>query len=311
MLCVIPFHRGDKPQTIKLANWINELGSVSDHECLLVFDESTTSEGVLTPLQSAFKSVSIFVVPNVPDADWASGNGDASACNEMWISTAWHIYYNKKCPWLWCEPDCCPMYPAWLDDIEAAYVAAGKKCLGAQVNASGGERMSGIAVYPDRVCDVSFKAMQATIVPWDIVGAPDFIKHGAFTRLIHHVLRAPNDKPTFPDSGSLESIPAGTALFHPCKDGALFDRIRELEKHIRRYDYPTVTKVGEVETPGAHNAASIPPPAISSATTWIGEVRERVKELAKLADTQARKHTLHIELREARLIGGARKRKKK
>jgi len=244
VICVIPFHRYDKEQAIRLANHIRDMGGVSNHDCLLVYDEGTTSEGVLGPLTEAFRNVSIFVVPDEPDIRWNAQTKDASAPNEMWVSTAWHIYYNQKCPWLWCEVDCCPMYPAWLDDIEADYLKSGKMGMGAKVLASTGERISGIAVYPAKTCDASFKAMQPGNVPWDVVGALDFLKKFHQTTLIHHLCIDRSQLPTFPDQASLSIIPQGTALFHPNKTGDLIERLRERANASRQVNQ----SIGKSET---------------------------------------------------------------
>lgn len=229
MLIVLPFCHRDLPQAEGLARWIAELGGVEKHDCLLVHEKHVPAESVAAPLASAFRTVSELLVFNVPQADWSSGNGDASACNEMWIQTATHVQSSLKVRWLWMEPDCCPLRRTWADEIEADDRAGGKPFSAARVTASTGPRLSGIAVYPPSVASYSVAALMAERVPWDLAGAADFAKHGHFTGRIHHVLRTSANAPTFPDAAALDAIPPGAALFHPCKDGSLIERLRTIE----------------------------------------------------------------------------------
>lgn len=228
MICVIPFHAKDRALAQKQAEWIMELGNVSDFDCLLVHESNVSAAGIIEHLQGCFKSVSQFHPAAVPEADWSAGTGDARAANEMWIQTAWHIHGAIKQSWLWMEPDCVPLKPNWLKEIQEEYRNARKRVMGAKVTPSTGQvRISGVAVYPPSVMECGQSAMVAERVPWDVAGAQDFVKHGCFTTAIYHVLRTSKEAPTFPSLKELATIPSTAAIFHPCKDGTLIDRLRE------------------------------------------------------------------------------------
>lgn len=247
MLLVLPFCQKDKPNAERLSRWILELGGVKNHECLLVHDVGTDTGGILAPLQEAFKEVTLNIVANVPVADWSAGKGDASACNEMWVSTAWFIYYKYKKHWLWCEPDCTPTRSTWMDEIDADHVASGMPFSGPRVNVSDGSfRLGGNAVYPKNVCDFTTNALMTSTVPWDVAGASEIAKHSNFTELFQHVPSPPGQAPKFPDAASLGMIHPRTALFHPCKEGSLIDRLREKRRSATTFEVsspiPTISE---------------------------------------------------------------------
>lgn len=234
MLCVIPYYHGDKHLAVQLACWIRDLGGVKNHECLLVIDTSTTADDVIEPLQQAFEKVSW--IPSEPAGEqgsWGKGTIDATAPNEMFLNANTHIQYVLKVPYFYMETDCCPMYPAWLDDIDAQYQEAlrlKKPFMGAYVNIPSLEpHMTGNAVYPPNVCDHSLAMMVPGKIAWDYAGRIDTVglKKAHFTTLIQHEYRIHGKEPTFPDQDSLSVIRPETAVFHRCKDGTLIERLRE------------------------------------------------------------------------------------
>lgn len=271
MLVVLPFHAGDKPLAIKLAQWIRDLGGVSNHDCLMVHDHACDVSEVDEPLRKAFRHVSEFVAMGVPKANWQEGKGDARACNEMWIQTAGHIFREMRVPWLWMEPDCTPLFSTWSDDFQSAYTACRKPFMGAQVKPSKGlMRMSGIGFYPAAVCEYGQRALLADKLPWDVAGASEFLKHTHFTNLIQHVLRTSAQAPTFPTQESLSHIMAGAVLFHPCKDGSLIDRLREKKGG----DVKCLTVVPSAKTSESNTAEPIAGNASPSSNPMVEAITE-------------------------------------
>lgn len=235
MLCVIPFFSGDKHLAVNLAKWIEQLGGVRNHDCLLVVDKSTDSKDVIEPLRRAFKSVT--ETPSEPTGDqgqWGNGTTNAEAPNEMWLTASAYIYHKLKCRWFWLESDAVPLRPTWLDDIEAEDKRGGKPFTGAYVNIQPHEpHMSGIAVYPPNVPDHSLKMATPGVIAWDYAGRGDTVGKGKahFTTLIQHEYRIHGEPPNFPTMESLSVIKPGTAVFHRCKNDSLIARLRE--KHIK------------------------------------------------------------------------------
>lgn len=240
MIVCIPYHSRDFQLAKKLSERIAKLGNVSEFTCLLIHEEGITNQGIIEPLRSVFKEVKELIVQDVPVADWSAGTGDARAANEVWIQTAWYIHYKIKDYWLWLEPDCVVMHASWAKDFRAEYVKCQRRVMGAEVIPSNGvKRLSGIAMYPPSVCECGNSALIAHRIPWDVAGATDFLKHGYATKQIYHVLRTSKDAPTFPTLNELRLIPEGTAIFHPCKDGSLIDRLNEKEGGAV-IEYPSV-----------------------------------------------------------------------
>lgn len=245
MLAVISFYSGDKPLAVNLANWILQLGGVSNHDCLLVVDKSTTPIGVVDPLRKAFKSVTITSAEPVGEQGaWGNGTTNAEAPNEAWLTASAYVYHKLNCRWFWLETDAVPTRSTWLDEIEAEDKRGGKPFMGAFVNIPPHEpHMSGIAVYPPNVPDHSLKMATPGTTAWDYAGRGDTVGKGKahFTTLIQHEYRIHGESPNFPTQESLSVIKPGTAVFHRCKNDSLIARLRE--KQI--VDAPSVTNVQE------------------------------------------------------------------
>lgn len=231
MLCVIPFHAGDRSQAIQLAQWMKDLGGVKHHPCLLVVDKGTMKDGVVEPLEQAFKSVTvIYAEPAGQQGEWGKGTTDATAANEMFLTAATYIQEVIKTPWALVEPDATPMRATWLDELEAEYLRGGKPFMGAYVNVPPHEpHMSGNGVYPAVVALHSLDMMRAGKIAWDYQGRHDTVggRKAHFTNLIQHDYRVHGAPATFPTIESLSIIKPETALYHRCKDGTLIERLRE------------------------------------------------------------------------------------
>lgn len=252
MLCVLAFFSGDKHLAVNLANWIERLGGVSTHDCLLVVDKSTDSSGVIEPLRRAFKSViETSSEPAGSQGTWGTGTTDATAANEMWLTAGDYVYHKLRRPWMWLESDAVPMRSSWLDEIENEYTRCRKPFMGAYVNIPPHEpHMSGNAVYPVDVAEHSLEMKIPNKIAWDYAGRRDTVgkQKAHFTQLIQHEYRVHGEAPTFPTRDSLKIIRPGTAIFHRCKDSSLIDRLREIHEEKRG-----ATAIGEKMTPETVN----------------------------------------------------------
>lgn len=235
MLCVLAICSRDKEQAVKLANWIQELGGVSEHDCLLAVHKDTDSAGVIEPLTKAFARVAEFPVT---DEIIVERDRYVYAANIMWKRAANHIAdMNEPMPWLWIEPDSCPTVSTWMNDFAAEYKAFAKPFLHELVTTPTGQRNSGIGIYPARVRDYTDRLWQLSDTSWDVLLSPDFIQHTHHTTLIQDsfcMFGNPEIVPTFPDVASLSFIRKGVALFHRCKDGSVIDRLRERKTAPKR-----------------------------------------------------------------------------
>jgi len=320
MFCVLPFHAGDRHLAIKLAEWIKKLGGVSAHKLILAYDSATTVDGVIEPLRDAFTSVEALKIVGAPRADWSAGTGDASACNEMWIQVAQH-FGRMEGPnhWFWLEPDAIPMKSTWMDELDEEYRKNRKGFMGARVlTSSGVERMSGIAAYPPSVAKYSTTAMLTDKVAWDIAGAQDFKKSCHYTRLIYHVLRTSADAPKFKSQQELNTIPKETAVFHPCKDGSLIDRLIERSDGIdippekdSTSDYVSRLKRMEGNPPMVAAPVEVKQECHGEEILTLADRFRNMAETAArlIEDKPGRKAQFVAAMRDAHLIGPAKKRK--
>jgi hypothetical protein len=223
MLIVLAFHNGDKPQTVRLANWINELGGVKNHECLLLRDPRIDDLGVVEPLTQAFGKVTSLKY-HTPMDGWPM------APNAMFDYVCRYIQEFLKVPFLWIEPDSIPLKSNWLDQIEVQYRGCGQPFMGQMVIVprefpDPRDHMSGVAVYPPDVCIRARGVLNCSSVAWDVAGAKEILHQMHDTKLIQHSWKAES----FLDAASLARIRPEAVIFHQNKDGSLIDRLRGIK----------------------------------------------------------------------------------
>lgn len=227
MLCVIAYCAKDKDTTVRLANWIAELGGVGNHDCILGVHTDTDTTGIYDVLAGAFRRVGSFLIDE-------EATIYPFIANQMWKRCAQHVAdgIDEPQPWFWLEPDAVPLTPNWLDAIEAEYKAVNKPFLLDKVVTPTSVHNSGVGVYPARVRDYTTQLWNLANIPWDVFFKEDFTPHTHHTGLIHDKFYAKWDDPTsgppvFPDAQSLDIIEPRAVLFHRNKDGSLIDRLRE------------------------------------------------------------------------------------
>lgn len=240
MICVFGFCGKDKHLAIQWANWVDELGGVRGHDCLLVYQQGEKPDGVLQPLQHAFRKV--WALECYDDAStWPAGP------NIMWQIAAQQIQcpkpknkpwpYPDRQPWLWMEPDAIPLSPRWMDEIEHDYIQGGKAFMGDLVNAfTAGDptvtpHMSGIGVYPEQIVNYTDRFNGLEGEAWDTYFARDFLHNFHQTKLIHHLFwekRDPNTAPSFNTEQDLLKIRPEAVIYHRVKDSTkLISMLRE------------------------------------------------------------------------------------
>lgn len=225
MLLIFPFCAKDKPIAKRLADWISELGGVSNHDCLMAVHIDTNSDGVREVLEGCFKRVAEF---SVDDLDTSY----PLVANNMWKRSAQHVAdMNESMPWFWIEPDAVPLVPEWLDRIEAEYLEKKKPFLLDQVITPSSVHNSGIGVYPAKVRNYTTKLWALEHIPWDVFFKEDFTPNTHHTALIHDKFyeewgKLDSGPPVFPDAESLKKIEPDAVIFHRNKDGSLIKLLR-------------------------------------------------------------------------------------
>lgn len=235
LLVVLPFFSGDEHMLLDNLAWMKELDGKLNYPCLLSCDNKTDPAAALAAASEVFASVAVFQYPRSQHETWPHQQ------NNAFMQAAWHIGSKLKTPWLWCETDCVPMCPRWLDVLWGEYVK-GKKPFGGHWNHATNV-FNGVAIYPPNVAQFSQKAMTAALIegkdasgspyqpPWDAHASSEVKKHlHVMNDVMQHVWR--NDTTgeawTFPDRKTVEQvIRPNVVLFHRCKNGSLTARLRE------------------------------------------------------------------------------------
>jgi hypothetical protein len=234
LLCVIPYHTKDVPQTRVLLTWIEKLSpKLGPHCCLLAADSLVPHEtkielGNIAKRIFYFAETAIINVP--PDI-----TGWPKASNAMFRIASQHVQECFKLPFLWLEPDCVPLKPSWLDELALSYSRCPKRFMGAFIRSQQPPmppvHLAGCAVYP---ADASKSMDQFTngADAWDIANASYVVPRAHETPLIHHHYGTMELPPTFKETKTpgdpvntcvLDFVREGAVLFHRVKNSTLID----------------------------------------------------------------------------------------
>ena len=268
MILVIAFCQKDKATTVRLANWLAELGGTSKHDLLLAFHEDTTPDPIHEILKPHFNHVGGFKISD-PETTYPA------IANIMWHECVKTVADQFNVPWFWMEPDAVPLVPEWLDKIEDEYLAAKKPFMLDRVVTPTRSHNSGVGVYPGLVRNYTIRLWELSNIPWDVFLAEEFTPFAHHTGLIHdkfyRVWEDPNSgPPVFPDAESLSIIEPDAVLFHRNKDGSLIDRLRESRGGV------SVTRPVLI---GGEIAGATPAPATVDADALLRRIAELEEKL--------------------------------
>lgn len=234
MTVVFAFCAADAEDALRLMRWIAELGNCRAHEAWLAADpaaEWALALSVLEEARKAFRSAEM----QCPDA---ARSGWPEAANDMFLFAARQMEKRGE-PFLWCEPDCVPTQPGWLDRLEQEYARLGKPFMGALVKGSRPDQpalsLGGCAVYPP---DAASRLERFCLGPlaWDVASAAEVLPCAADTPLIQWFWGERDWPPTFVlrrhahsprNALEVSMIRPDAVLFHRNKDGSLIRLLRE------------------------------------------------------------------------------------
>lgn len=219
LIVVLPFCRRDYGLASSLLNWISRMGKCANHDLLLLADIKIGTEGVKQMkalADKAFRRVYASTTPrSLPDERWPLGP------NWMFRTAVSQIRANfKGQPFYFLEPDCVPLKPDWIDQLDAEYRSCGKPFMGAVVHSSGkpdlpGDHLTGVAIYPHNAYEYLRPTFQDDRA-FDIAHAHIVLPHTHHTRKHFHLWGHQGmriDSTTF--------IPPDAVILHQCKDGSL------------------------------------------------------------------------------------------
>lgn len=236
MIVAIPFCSIDAPDALALLEWIEALGRLDEHTCLLTMDAGvqwSTAAAMAAAAQRSFGEVHI-VSTEEPVEGWPAGP------NALWLEAA-RFAEKQGQPFLWLEPDAVPLKSDWMTKLVAAYSELSSSCFMGHLYKTNSEKfppvvMSGIAVYPAGAVHLVEPTLTANPPQaWDIAATDAIKPHWSNTKLIYHFWGEQNLAPTFAreknehsskNTFTLANIPEEAVIFHRNKDGTLLNILR-------------------------------------------------------------------------------------
>lgn len=202
-------------------DWCAELGAVDAHRLVLL-----GPYGFELPASVKAWSSYEYIADRRNVVGWPQGP------NAMLEQAGWHLALHKnKDPWLWCEPDCIPLRPSWLSEIEREYydvaLAAGKPFMGFIVESGPHypKHMTGNGVYPHNFHALAPRLMDRKVpgVAFDIKAAAQIVPLAYHSPLFCHQYRC-GRVPSFAQFRAI--VPEGACLFHSDKYGRTIELLR-------------------------------------------------------------------------------------
>lgn len=233
MLCALLTFAGDIEATIKLLEWMGELGGCKQHDLVIVADADTPYSKVSIAVANSrdvFRSTEV-ITNERSVLGWVEG--PKSLVRRM-------IQYGaeRKCAWLLMDSDAIPIIPGWLDKISDEYFSySNRKPYMGHVfscNQPGlpSLLMSPIAVYPPHA-DELIPLIDAGH-HWDVSITPKVLPDCNNTQLIQHLFGEIGNPPTFARQAvggtnvfDLNYLHQNAVIFHRNKDFTLINLLRE------------------------------------------------------------------------------------
>ena len=203
---------------------------------------------------SAIKEPYAIKLSKTGDSPWPVG------ANWGFYTCALYISMTTTSPFLWLEPDTCPLKSGWLDEIEAEYLTCQKPFLGPVIttqNKSFVPRyLNGTSVYPANALKYFHSSMVDFLKgagnAFDIAASSNTVPNAHFTNLIQHGYTDdmginrwgthPNPPLVFKsvkEAGDPDHVVTPkvirpeTVLFHPCKNGSLIELLRKQREQVK------------------------------------------------------------------------------
>lgn len=242
MLLTLSCSHREVLQLQKWLGWNAELGGCADHDALIVsgfLNSPETNATLLELAKTQFRSVELISMWYEPTEPWPV------PCNAMFQRAARHISETRKCPWFWCESDCIPLKPGWLDAWEKEYIRSAMPFMGCIVQAPF-EHMTGNGIYPGSLEEFSAPMLLAHDIAWDVIDSKKIVPLVHHTDLYFHWWshqrgEATKYSPQGTEFDSLEKlamIPHRANILHRDKTGSVIDRIRERRNRIFNWPPP-------------------------------------------------------------------------
>ena len=301
MLVIIPIGaKSDESNLELLSSAIVSLGNIGKHSVKLVSVPSLLeqAEKAAEKLRSACTDVTCVSTEDEFSGGWFIG------CNRMWRWTVLHLDSEENSsPWLWMEPDCCPVKADWLDTLSNAYQASGKPFMGhvrptkwknpdgSTFTKDGDNMLLGNAVYPPMLSrdqniaplltDLGYPDPRSHAPdPWDVYLRWLMFRRGVANSVLlrdhwktQKYARKEKGQIVFQscdDEDEIGVIESEAVLIHGCKDGSLHRIIIGVAEEPKKMAAPAPASA---PVPIRAPALAPIPPVVKSAPRPIQEVQ--------------------------------------
>lgn len=243
MIVILPVCRPDFHLAVQWLQWADALaryGEITSAYKLVVFcAQALTDEQRLRLRADAF-TLQLEIAIN-PEAYERPELGYGAMANQQFrAGLEYAERFHPLDDVLWVEPDCIPMNPFWVDEIEEEYEWAGRPFMG-DFHAIGRiPHMTGNSVYSRNWREIA-PSIAALPGPnpsqgWDTSCAHETVPRSHRSSRIQQTWLVPIPKFT---EDNIKMIHPGTSLYHRCKDGSLIDVLsKRLGIQIPKLGYP-------------------------------------------------------------------------
>jgi hypothetical protein len=236
LLVVLPFCKKDVDLAAQIIRWMAEINTPKAAAILLASDDEIASERVIEMAREAkttFNFVKAMMVP-VTEGGWPP--------NKMFLQVAYQIQDQYRWPFFWMEPDCVPLVPDWLEQLENVYGDCPKRFMGPLITQDKQPdlpkvHLTGCSIYPPDCYGIieNFQSVRSGQDAWDIGCAEAVVPKSADTKLIQHYWGLPELPPVFVKARDADSpknfltldfIKPEAVIFHRDKTHSLLPLLR-------------------------------------------------------------------------------------
>lgn len=255
MLTVIPVSAADADLIEPFSKAVAFCGKNAGYEALIVARPSDEehARSLFANIEPYFDKVFVHIFVQDGPSGWPKGPNYYFSTTVHYLQTELR---NQK-PWLWCELDCTPLKPGWVDALTTEYNLTGKPFMGTICKtyatdkdgneADAGSHLVGVAIYPPSLNSYStlwpFVGQMPT--PFDIILQWETTPKAHDTPLMQHCFRTQNyrkgtngeirgeDHNNFPLGIRFDQpIRPEVVLHHGCDDGSLSEVLTQKSDSI-------------------------------------------------------------------------------
>jgi hypothetical protein len=264
LLVVLPYCNKDVDLAEQLVAWMSEIKTPTAAAILMAADDKVPRERIekiARQAKSTFNFVKTMLIP-VAEGGWAP--------NMMFLQVAHQIQDQYRWPFFWMEPDCVPIVPDWLEQLENNYHECPKRFMGPLITQDKDPalpkiHLTGCSIYPPDCYDIfeGIETIKSGQQAWDIGGAELVVPKSAHTKLIQHYWGLPELPPAFvksrtPDAPknflTLDFLKPEAVIFHRDKTHSLMPLLRsriipKSEESVASSEPPLTPIPAEIEIP--------------------------------------------------------------